>query len=65
MTSAAETPYGLWSAPAPLLLTFLLTRWSGMPTVEGRLRRTRPAYLAYAARTPAFIPWFPKKAAAT
>jgi steroid 5-alpha reductase family enzyme len=59
---AAETPYGLWSLPAPILLTFLLTRWSGMPTVEGRMRRSRPGYLDYVARTSAFVPWFPKKA---
>jgi len=58
---ALETRYGIWSLPGPLLLTFLLTRWSGVPTVEGRLRRTRPAYEAYVARTSGFIPWFPKK----
>jgi steroid 5-alpha reductase family enzyme len=59
---AAETPYGLWSLPAPLLLTFLLTRWSGVPTVEGRMKRTRPGYPEYVARTSGFVPWFPKKA---
>ncbi|MEI9886180.1 MAG: DUF1295 domain-containing protein [Rhizomicrobium sp.] len=32
---------GLWSLPGPVLLTFLLTRWSGMPTVEGRMRRKK------------------------
>jgi steroid 5-alpha reductase family enzyme len=60
---AAETPVGLWSLPGPILLTFLLTRWSGVPTVEGRLRRSRPGYEAYVARTSGFVPWFPKKAA--
>ena len=60
---AAETPLGLWSLPAPILLTFLLTRWSGVPTVEGRLRRHRPGYEDYVARTSPFIPWPPKKAA--
>ncbi len=59
---ATETRYGLWSLPGPLLLTFLLTRWSGVPTTEGRMRRRKPGYEAYVARTPAFIPWFPKKA---
>lgn len=58
---ALETHYGAWSLPGPILLTFLLTRWSGVPTVEGRLRRTRPAYEAYVARTSGFVPWFPKK----
>lgn len=60
---AVETPWGLWSLPGPVLITFLLTKWSGVPTVEGRMRRTRPAYNAYVARTSGFIPWFPKKAA--
>jgi len=58
---AAESPLGLWSLPAPVLLTFLLTRWSGVPTVEGRMRRRRPDYEAYVQRTSSFIPWPPKK----
>ncbi len=49
-----------WTLPAPLLLTFLLTRFSGVPTVEGRMKR-RPGHDAYVARTSAFIPWFPKR----
>jgi len=57
---AAETPLGLWSLPAPVLMTFLLTRWSGVPTVEGRMRRKRPDYEDYARRTPGFIPWLPR-----
>jgi steroid 5-alpha reductase family enzyme len=60
---AAETPLGAWSLPGPILITFLLTRWSGVPTVEGRLRRHRPGYEDYIARTSPFIPWPPKKAA--
>jgi steroid 5-alpha reductase family enzyme len=59
---AAETKFGLWSLPAPILITFLLTRWSGVPTVEGRLRRSRPGYEDYVARTSGFVPWFPKPA---
>jgi steroid 5-alpha reductase family enzyme len=48
-----------WALPGPLLLTFLLARWSGAPTVEGRMKR-RPDYAAYIARTPSFIPWLPR-----
>lgn len=58
---AADHGLGVWSLPAPLLLTFLLVRWSGVPTVEGRMRRERPDYEAYVARTSGFIPWFPRK----
>ncbi len=59
---AAETRWGLWSLPGPLLMSFLLTRFSGVPTVEGRMRRTRPEYQAYVERTSGFVPWFPRKA---
>ena len=58
---AAETGLGAWSLPGPILLTFLLTRWSGVPTVEGRMRRKRPDYEAYVQRTSGFVPWLPKK----
>lgn len=57
---ACETPYGAWSLPGPLLLTFLLTRVSGAPTTEPHLQRTRPDYEAYKKRTSAFIPLPPK-----
>jgi steroid 5-alpha reductase family enzyme len=58
---AAETGVGAWALPGPLLITFLLTRWSGVPTVEGRMRRKRPDYEAYVQRTSGFIPMLPKK----
>lgn len=58
---AAETGLGAWTLPAPVLMTFLLTKWSGVPTVEGRMRRKRPDYEAYVARTSSFVPWFPKR----
>ena len=59
---AAETGVGAWALPGPLLLTLLLTRWSGVPTVEGAMRGKRPGYEAYVARTSAFIPLPPKRA---
>ena len=58
---AADSGIGPWSLPGPVLLTFLLTRWSGMPTIEGRLRRKKPGYEDYVRRTPAFVPWLPKQ----
>ena len=47
---------------AGILITTLLTKWSGVPTVEGRMRRKRPEYEAYVQRTSGFIPLPPKKA---
>ena len=58
---AAETSVGLWALPGPVLLTFLLTRWSGVPTVEGHMKRKKPGYDDYVRRTPAFVPWLPKR----
>jgi len=60
---AAETPYGLWALPGPVLATWTLMKWSGAPTVEGRLRKTRPGYEAYVARTSGFVPWPPRRTA--
>jgi steroid 5-alpha reductase family enzyme len=61
---AAETPLGLWALPGPLLLIFLLTRWSGGVTYERRLTKSRPGYDDYQRRTSALIPWPPKRAQA-
>jgi steroid 5-alpha reductase family enzyme len=58
---AADHGLGVWSLPGPLLLTLLLTRGSGVPTVEGGMRDRRPGYEAYVERTPAFIPWRPRR----
>ncbi len=59
---AAETQTGLWALPGPLLLIFILTRWSGGATYERRLARTRPGYDDYQRRTSRLIPWPPKRA---
>jgi len=59
---AAETGLpGALTIVGPILLTFLLTRVSGVPTTEGSMRRKRPDYEAYVARTSGFIPMPPKR----
>ncbi len=59
---AAETGLiGALGIVGAVLITFLLTKWSGVPTTEGRMRRKRPDYEAYVARTSGFIPMPPKK----
>jgi steroid 5-alpha reductase family enzyme len=57
---AAETPTGLWALPGPVLLTWLLLKWSGVPTTEGRMKRKKPGYEDYVRRTSGFVPWWPK-----
>lgn len=62
---AAETPWGLFALPGPILMTVLLLQWSGVTLLERGMKKTRPDYDAYKARTSAFIPWPPKKPAKT
>jgi steroid 5-alpha reductase family enzyme len=59
---AFDAGFGLWSMVGPIVLTVLLTRWSGVPTVEGRMRHKHPEYEAYVARTSSFVPRLPKRA---
>lgn len=61
---AAETGVGAISAIGPAVLTWLLVKWSGAALLERRLKRSRPGYDDYIARTSGFIPMPPKKTAA-
>ncbi len=50
-----------WTVFSPALMTFLLLKVSGVAMLERSLTKTKPEYEAYARRTNAFLPWFPKK----
>lgn len=50
-----------WSVVAPLLMTFLLLRISGVSLLERDITDRRPAYREYIERTSAFVPWPPKR----
>lgn len=58
---AAETTQGLYAVAGPIVLTILLTRVSGVPMLEHRLKKNRPGYEAYLRRTSSFIPWPPRR----
>lgn len=46
----------------PALLTFLLVKFSGIPTLEKEgILKNREGYHEYIETTSAFIPWFPRK----
>jgi len=49
-----------WTIFSPALMTFLLLKVSGVAMLERSLTKTKPEYEAYARRTNAFLPWFPK-----
>lgn len=51
---------GFETIGGPLLLTWLLTRLSGVPMLEYSLKKRRPGYEDYIRRTSSFIPWPPK-----
>ena len=51
-----------WSVISPLLLTFLLLKFSGVTMLEETIVDRRPAYREYMATTNAFIPGPPKHA---
>jgi steroid 5-alpha reductase family enzyme len=57
---ALATPGGAWTIVGPIVMSVLLMRVSGVPLLERSLRRRRPGYAAYAARTSAFFPWPPR-----
>lgn len=58
---AVGAPWMLLSLTGPVLITFFLLRFTGIPATEAQACRTRGAeYTDYISRTSAFIPWFPK-----
>jgi steroid 5-alpha reductase family enzyme len=50
-------PWGWLSFPAPLHVTWFMSRGSAAPMQERYLMKTKPAYADYMRRVPAFIPW--------
>jgi steroid 5-alpha reductase family enzyme len=57
---ASAAPLARWTVFAPLLMTFLLLRVSGVALLERTISERRPDYARYVARTNAFFPWFPR-----
>lgn len=49
-----------WTIIAPIVMTVLLLKISGVALLEKSLRKNRPEYESYIHRTSAFFPWFPK-----
>ncbi|HEX5539683.1 MAG TPA: DUF1295 domain-containing protein, partial [Methylophilaceae bacterium] len=49
-----------WSLPAPLLMTLLLLKVSGVALLEKDIAERRPAYAEYKRRTNTFLPGLPR-----
>ena len=58
---ALSTPNSGWTVISPLVITAVLLKMTGIPLMEKTIVDTRPGYRDYIRRTPAFVPWFPKK----
>ena len=52
---------GFWTVYAPLLMTFLLLKVSGVVMLEESLVAAKPHYRRYMETTSSFVPWFPGK----
>ena len=59
---AAGTTDGWLTVFAPLLMTALLLRVSGVALLERTITERRPQYREYIASTSGFIPWFRRRA---
>jgi steroid 5-alpha reductase family enzyme len=52
-----------WTAGAPVLMTVLLVKVSGVSLLESTIGQRRPGYADYVKRTSALIPWPPRRPA--
>jgi steroid 5-alpha reductase family enzyme len=52
---------GWWTIFAPIMMTGLLMRVSGVTLLEKTLKETKPGYKEYVETTSEFIPWFPRR----
>ncbi len=50
-----------WSIPAPLLMTMMLLKVSGVALLEKDIGERRPGYAEYIRCTNAFLPWLPQR----
>ncbi len=57
---ACDHPLGVALVISPLLMTYFLVKVTGKALLERRLKRAKPEYAAYVARTSGFFPLPPK-----
>jgi steroid 5-alpha reductase family enzyme len=58
---ALDQPYGLATVFAPILMTFLLLKVSGVAMLDAHLSSSKPGYRDYIERTSAFFPRSPRR----
>ncbi|MEM7262546.1 MAG: DUF1295 domain-containing protein, partial [Planctomycetota bacterium] len=50
-----------WTVLGSVLMTLFIIKVSGVALLEKSMSNQKPGYAEYAARTSAFLPWFPKE----
>ena len=58
---ACDHPLGFATVIAPVLMTYFLVKVTGKSLLERRLKRAKPDYAAYVARTSGFFPLPPRR----
>lgn len=58
---AIGAPYGWVSLAAPVIMSLLLMKLSGVPMLEAEMIKRKPGYADYVRDTSALIPWPPKR----
>ena len=61
LVALAAGPWGWVAILGPGVMTFLLLRVSGVAMLERSLRRRKPDYADYVARTSVFVPLPPRR----
>ena len=55
-------PVSIITLASPLVMSFLLMKWSGVGPLERQMKRRKPGYEGYIARTSGFFPMPPRRA---
>lgn len=58
---ACDSPAGILTLYAPLLMTYFLVNVTGKRLLEARMSQAHPDYAAYVRRTSGFFPWPPRR----
>lgn len=61
VTSVAGVWSNSWTIIGPLLMSYLLMKFSGVPMLESSMKASRPGYAEYVRQTSGFFPWWPKR----
>jgi steroid 5-alpha reductase family enzyme len=56
-----RVPHLLWTVISPIFMSWLLIGFTGKPWLDNHMKKRRPGYADYLARTSGFVPWPPRR----